>query len=42
MDIFASINSVFDTAQKNNIKRLDMIKAVLNGTVVDLLANVLA
>lgn len=40
--IFASINSVLDTAQKNKIKRLDMIKAVLNGTADDLLANVLA
>jgi len=42
LDIFASINSVLDTAQKNKIKRLDMIKAVLNGTADDLLANVLA
>lgn len=42
LDIFAAINTVLDTAQKNNIKRFEMIKAVLNGTADDLLANVLA
>lgn len=42
LDIFAAINSVLDTARKNNISRSEMIKAVLNGTAEDLLANALA
>jgi len=41
LDIFSSINKVLDTAQKNKIKRLDMIKAVHNGIANDILARVL-
>ncbi len=41
LDIFSSINKILDTAQKNKIKRLDMIKAVHNGTADDIFARVL-
>ncbi len=41
LDIFSSINKVLDTAQKNKIKRLYMIKAVHNGTADDIFARVL-
>lgn len=42
LSCFAAIMSVLDTAKKNGINRIEMIKAVFDGTADTLLAPVLS
>ena len=41
LDDYATFTTVLDTAQKNDISRTDMIKAVFDGTADSLLTSVL-